>query len=147
MTHITGPQDMLKKATYALAAISARRPIPSVRTSLPAVSSEALAKAQVTSARVTAMPTEPNQQQWLAADAIDQQKRDQAGADAQRTRQHIDQQRIVLGEAHGLPQHRAVIEHHVDADQLLERGRPMPIHTIGRTLPVALLIRSDRRGR
>jgi hypothetical protein len=41
-------------------------------------------------------------------------------------RQDVDQQGVVLGEAHRLPQHRAVVEDDVDADELLEDGQHDP---------------------
>src|SRR5687768_13768566 len=59
ITHITGPQDILKNTTYTLAATSATRPIESDSASLPSASTPALAKAKVTSASDTAIPADP----------------------------------------------------------------------------------------
>ncbi len=45
ITHITGPHDILKNTTYTLAATNANVPMPPANTSLPAASTDALAKA------------------------------------------------------------------------------------------------------
>src|SRR3546814_4788118 len=68
---------------------------------------------------------------------IYREDREQAGEDRERSRQDVDQQRVVLAEAHRLPQHRSVIKDDVDAHKLLEHreadSRPHDLaHLAGR---------------
>src|SRR3546814_6608817 len=64
-------------------------------------------------------PRRSDEQQRFAPDPVDREDREQAGEDRERSRQDVDQQRVVLAEAHRLPQHRSVIKDDVDAHKLL----------------------------
>ena len=67
-----------------------------------------------------------DEQQRLAADLVDQADRHETGRDRHQTRHDIDLERLVFGKARQLPPGRAVIEDHVDADQLLEHRQQQP---------------------
>lgn len=74
-------------------------------------------------ASVIPIPIEPVSNQRLAADTVDKEGGNKAGGNTDRTTDDVDQQGIAFIEASSLPEHGAVIEHHVDTDQLLESSQ------------------------
>src|SRR5262249_50714738 len=71
-------------------------------------------------------PDRADEQQGLAAQLIDEEYRDQAGRDRESSGEDVDLERVRFTESHGLPQYRPVVEHHVDADELLKGREPDP---------------------
>jgi hypothetical protein len=107
MTHMTGPQDILKNGAAGQFEVAA-------------FLHESVCKHNRHRAECDRHPDRPRHQKWLAPDAVDEKRRDQARPDADGAADHIDQQGIAFGKAGGLPEHRSVIENNIDTDQLLE---------------------------